>query len=70
MNKQQAFEKAAMDGSKIRHNYFTDDEYLEILPSGKIRFEDGVQCTIQQFNEDRQGPQWETGWSIIQETQF
>lgn len=64
MTREEAFSISAMEGRRITHQYFSDDEYMEILPNDRIRFEDSVTCTVEVFLENRQGEEWETGWSL------
>lgn len=65
MNKKEAFQ-AMREGKKVRHVYFSDDEWMTIQNS-KIVFEDGVQCTQKQFFMDRTGSDWEEGYSIVED---
>ena len=60
--------QALDEGKKITHRLFDDDEWMELC-HGLIIFEDGVNCTLEEFfNKDRQGSQWEDGYSIFKET--
>lgn len=64
MTKREAI-KAMMEGAKVQHRYFTPDEWVSSNPEGTFyTFEDGVSCGYTLMWQDRQGEQWETGWSI------
>jgi hypothetical protein len=56
--------KAMREGKKVTHQYFTQDEWVQLTPSGLYQFEDGVICPSLLFWQDRKGEQWETGWSL------
>ena len=68
MNKKEAFQ-AMREGKKVRHNYFSEDEWMTIENS-KIVFEDGVKCTQKDFFLDRSGPDWKDGYSIVEEKEI
>lgn len=54
-------------GRKVTHYNFTPDEWMTINPeNGKLLFEDGCQCTIEQFMFDRNLPSWEDGYSLYE----
>lgn len=61
----QAFAIAAQEGRQIKHRFFSDDEYIEILSSGEIRTEEGYKVTLDDFWRDRHDEAWKTGWSVI-----
>jgi hypothetical protein len=66
MTKDEALQ-ALDEGKKVSHYLFDDDEWMELC-HGLIVFEDGVNCTLEEFfNKDRQGEQWEDGYKIFQE---
>ena len=59
--------QALSEGKKVTHRLFSDDEWMELC-HGLIFFEDGVNCPQDEFfNKDRQGSQWEDGYSIFKE---
>lgn len=67
MNRQEAID-AMVEGKKITHRSFTNDEYLEMdKASAKIFDEDGC-CWGGLYSEGmemRKGGVWETNWSIF-----
>lgn len=56
--------KLMKDGVKIRHERFSDDEWMTIK-HGKIVFEDGCICDIELFWKDRTSDIWESGYHIV-----
>lgn len=57
-------------GYRMTHEYFSDDEYI-YLKDGEIHDENGyrMRCNgpnnqVITFWTDRQGPEWNDGWSI------
>lgn len=66
MTKQEAI-AAMREGKKVKHQYFTDNEWMKITPTGNYLFEDGVECPNLLFWQDRKQEQWQTGWSIYEE---
>lgn len=63
MNKEQAI-IAMNHGHKVRHSYFTNDEWMRCEESTYV-FEDGIDCDPSMFWLDRRGPGWEVGWSLV-----
>jgi len=65
MNKQEAI--AAMEaGQKLTQTYFTSEEWVKQVHNMYI-FEDGCQCTPEEFWEYRVGNDWNKGWSEYEE---
>ena len=65
LTKEQAIE-AMKAGKKVRHLYFTDDEYM-YMPDprvSKYKFEDGHTVSAIEFFKHRTSPGWENDWSI------
>jgi len=62
MNKQEAIQ-AMLEGKKVTHRYFTDDEWVT-MENGKIVFEDGIRCSPEEFWKWRTEECFETDWSI------
>lgn len=58
--------KLMQQGIKITHDYFTSEEWMTIK-KGKLVFEDGYTCTIEEFYKDRNGKGWETGYYLFKE---
>lgn len=65
MKKQEAI-VALKQGKRLRHNTFSDNEWVQGLPTGKYEFEDTMRCNPELFWRDRQGQPWENGWSIVE----
>jgi len=63
MTKQEAIQ-AMRDGKKVRHIYFTDDEWIKLTPTGLYEFKDGVVFPNLLFGEDRD-EQWNEGWELV-----
>lgn len=65
MTKQEAIQ-AMQDGKKVRHEYFSDDEFIFMIDD-EICDERGFQMRAGNidFWTDRKGEQWENGWSIV-----
>ena len=53
-------------GNKLTHTYFTPDEWVTIL-NDKYHFEDGVECSFEEFWSHRMGPAWFFGWEIYKD---
>ncbi len=51
-------------GKRLTHAYFTDGEWVIMLPNGNYQFEDGVEITPDEFWGLRKSSYWETDWSI------
>lgn len=56
---------AMLKGEKVRHEYFTDNEWAKLNGHFEIEFEDGCKIDVDTFWADRKGSQWQTGWSIL-----
>jgi hypothetical protein len=67
MTKSEAIE-AMRAGKKVRHRYFSDNEWVT-MEHGWFRFEDGVTVKPSMFWNDRSGSEWETDWSIFEDSQ-
>lgn len=63
MTKEQAHD-AMLNGHKITHRYFGDDEHLYIDEHGRMYAEDG--CRFEQGWAMRTEDYWKDGWSIKQ----
>ena len=48
-------------GAKVRHQYFTSEEFLFIDSYNRIMTEDGCEFAGEFFNNDF----FETGWSVV-----
>lgn len=64
MTKEEAI-RAMSKGKKIRHRYFSKDEWVTINSSGLYEFEDGVKVDPSLFWMDRQDSYWNDGWSLV-----
>ena len=60
MNREEAL-REMRDGAKVRHQYFTSEEYLFIDSYNRIMTEDGCEFAREFFNNDF----FETGWSVV-----
>lgn len=58
---------AMVRGEKVRHRFFSSDEWVKMNPDGKYEFEDGVVCSAELFWKDRSGELWYDGWVIVKE---
>lgn len=58
----------AQRGAKITHRFMAANEWMTVLPNGRICFEDGVEMTIVEFWAVRRGQTgWTDGWSVFKE---
>lgn len=64
MNKQEAI-RLARKGIKVRHMYFSPEEWMYINPMGEYALEDGVVCDAKEWWTWRQDTMYETGWSVF-----
>jgi hypothetical protein len=64
MTKQEAIQ-AMLEGKKVRHRYFTHDEWMTINRAGQILLEDGVAVQQWLFWRDRTGVGWEDGYTLL-----
>lgn len=68
MTRTEAFHLSLTTNVKITHRYFDSKEYLNVIPNNKIRYEDGVECTIIQFYEDRKhNNSWNSDWEVFRD---
>ena len=63
MTKQEAID-AMLNGSKVTHPYFQEDEYI-FMESGKVFYENGAEA--HSFWEIRDHHGWMINWTIYQE---
>ena len=63
MNREEA-KQALKDGERLTHTYFSDDEWVQ-SGIGRYEFEDGCQCSYQEFWSYRNDKGFDEGWSII-----
>lgn len=61
MNRQEAFQMM-VEGCKVKHQYFTSDEYLHMV-DGQVYTEDGYYFEDRFYAEDF----FEDGWSLVTE---
>lgn len=64
MTKEEAI-KAMSEGKKVRHRYFSKDEWVTINSDGNYLFEDGYSASPELFWFDRQDSYWDNGWEIV-----
>jgi len=66
MNRAQA-QCALLEGKKITHKFFTDNEYVKHRPEdNKLVDESGQVLNKMHFWMSRDDGKWDTGWSIFQ----
>jgi len=65
MTRKEAFAKSAEDNVWITHEYFTEEEHIRVNEFNIITH-DGFWQSIERFNDDRQGKEWDEGWSIYE----
>ena len=56
---------AVDSGHRVRHRLFTTGEFVEKGFLKDLIFEDGVQCSWNEFWKYRQIEAWDTGWELI-----
>lgn len=64
MTKEEAI-KAMSEGKKVRHRYFSRDEWITMNSAGLYEFEDGVIVGPPLFWMDRQESYWNEGWELF-----
>lgn len=62
MNREEAL-REMRDGAKVRHQYFTREEYLFMDRYDRIMTEDGYEFVGEFFKNDF----FETGWSVVKD---
>ena len=63
MTKDEAIQ-AMREGKKVRHYYFSPDEWMTLTTGGMYLLGDGVVCTPAEFWKWRPEVQWELNWEI------
>lgn len=63
MTKKEAIE--AMKTQRVRHRYFSSDEWVTQCSNGKYYFEDGCSVDPEVFWKCRTAKEWEEGWEVI-----
>ena len=63
MNREEA-KQALIDGERLTHTYFSDDEWVESGAMGRYVFEDGCLCSYQEFWAYRKDKSFDEGWSV------
>jgi len=63
LTKQEAIQ-LMQEGKCITHRHFSPSEWMRMNKNGKILFEDGVECSVNEFFLWRKGESWESGYSI------
>lgn len=66
MTKEEAI-KAMSEGKKVRHRYFSPEEWVALNPDGTYLFEDGYSVLPELFWYDRQASYWNDGWEYFRE---
>ena len=57
--------KAMSEGKKVRHRYFSSNEWMTQLPNGDYLFVDGVICPPEEFWQWRTDTEWDDGYEIF-----
>ena len=52
--------------TKVKHKYFTNGEFAYIDDKGDFRDEEGCFLIWDEFWTIRQGPIWETDWTVVE----
>lgn len=55
----------AMQTHRVRHRYFSEEEWVTQCTNGMLLLEDGVMCDPEEFWRWRQDSAWDDGWEII-----
>jgi len=63
LTKQEAIQ-LMQEGKCITHRHFSPSEWMRMNKNGKILFEDGVECSVNEFFLWRKGESWESCYSI------
>jgi hypothetical protein len=66
MTKNEAIQ-AMREGKKVRHYYFSKDEWMTLTSGGMYLLEDGVVCSPSEFWRWRTEKSWDTDWEIYTE---
>lgn len=67
MNKQEAIE-AMLEGKKLTHRYFTNEEWISMKDEDTMIDENGYTWHPDIFWKDREsGDMWDTGWSLYKQ---
>ncbi len=64
MTKQEA-EKALLDGKKVRHDYYSNNEYVRLNAMGLLETEEGYTHGTFHGKFWTVYQKWETGWSMV-----
>lgn len=64
MTKEEAFKLSRENGTKIKHRYFSDNEFI-IVQGAVITLTEGYVCSIQEFNKYRTDDSWSTDWELF-----
>lgn len=63
MTKEEAI-KAMSEGKKVRHKYFSPEEWVTMKSDGEYLFEDGYSVSPELFWFDRQESYWNKDWEL------
>lgn len=59
--------KAMSEGKKVRHKYFSREEWVTMKSNGEYLFEDGYSVSPELFWFDRQDSYWDKDWEIFKD---
>ncbi len=65
MNRQEAI-TAMSEGKKVRHRYFSPEEWVTV-ENNHIRTEEDYYFKMNEFLQRRHGAAWETDWELVEE---
>jgi predicted RNA-binding protein with EMAP domain len=59
--------RAMREGKKVRHYYFSPDEWMSMTSKGMYLLEDSVVCSPAEFWKWRSEKEWDSDWEIYTE---
>lgn len=59
---------AIRNGARVTHRHFSPDEWLEYAGPSMFVFEDGVLCSVREFQRYRRDiwKDFEDGWTVVE----
>ena len=55
------------EGVRVTHRLFVSDEWMMLNTLNTFEFEDGITVSWSEFWDHRDGPVWNSGWSVFKE---
>lgn len=65
MTMEEAFDISLRESKPITHRFFTEDEFIEVLPDNKIKTEEGYVVTKENFIKYRKEDCWKSNWYLF-----